>query len=331
MPKPLSPPRRSSATIDLTDIDGDDYDAPEVGRVHRHDPGTQVILCGLKAKPELNGEHCEVVAWLPNKGRYKVQRSRVSDDDILLKPVNLMLACAGSERTVHVIGGFTKSAHFTNLPELQEWACANKARHREEGISYIFEEGTSHMSRKVVLHTGHEVKKTMQVGSLRRTGHIVHDEVTFWRDIAAANADLPVKKRRRTSAANVTPKRRRSSATSTQTGRSSGGGASGGANRSSGGGGASGGANRSSGGGGASGGDSRTVTDAQRIESLIECWKIKGDLLCAGCHVGSKRPIVGLYGMFVACTEYKGRMKCTHKMSKSDLSAEELDAWCNPC
>ena len=127
------------------------------------------------------------------------------------------------------------------------------------------------------------------------------------------------------------PKRRRSSATSTQTGRSSGGGASGGANRSSGGGGASGGANRSSGGGGASGGDSRTVTDAQRIESLIECWKIKGDLLCAGCHVGSKRPIVGLYGMFVACTEYKGRMKCTHKMSKSDLSAEELDAWCNPC
>ena len=89
--------------------------------------------------------------------------------------------------------------------------------------------------------------------------------------------------------------------------------------------------NRSSGGGGASGGDSRTVTDAQRIESLIECWKIKGDLLCAGCHVGSKRPIVGLYGMFVACTEYKGRMKCTHKMSKSDLSAEELDAWCNPC
>jgi len=330
-PNPPPPPRRSSTTQDgeiINLIDSDDDDgaaAADDADERRHESGTRVTLCGLKKRPELNGELCEVLSWQRELARYRVRLLPANVDEEAprydIKPENLLLAGAGSGRTVHVIGGFFRSKHFANLTDLQTWADAQQARHRVEGVRFRFEEGNPRVSSKEVLHTGHGVKTTLQVESLRRNGHGIFDEVVFWRDVAIADETPPVKavearrKRGRISAAadEVTPKRRRSSATSTQTARSTGGGASGGGNRSS-----------------VGGSSSHTITDAMRVASLTKYWRNKKESLCAGCHIGVKRPIVGPWGLFVGCSLFQGHAGCKHRVTYNELNEEELDAWHHP-
>ena len=48
--------------------------------------GDDVALCGLQAKPELNGQCGKIVAYLTEKERYSVQ---LADKEINVKPANL--------------------------------------------------------------------------------------------------------------------------------------------------------------------------------------------------------------------------------------------------
>ncbi|ACO61018.1 predicted protein [Micromonas commoda] len=329
-PNPPSPPRRSSATQDDDTIvilgsDDDDDAATDAAAAadaaaddnnddRRHEAGTQVTVCGLKKRPALNGKHCEVVAWRGDSARYRVRLLPANVEEEApcydIKPENIMLAGPLSHRSIHTIGGFSKSLHFQDVAELEEWAVQFNARHRVEGARFSFEHGPPIMSTKLVLHTGDTIKPTRQVRDLQRNGHCIVTEVAFWREVAIADETPPVRKRGRTSAAadEATPKRRRSSATSTQTARSTGGGASGGGNHSS-----------------AGGSSSRTSEKQRGIAALNALWKRRGDELCGGCLVGTKRAIVGRFGLFIGCSHYQRRpTPCCHT---ADVEDEELEVW----
>ena len=51
------------------------------------EPGAEVTVSGLKARPELNGVAGKIVVWYPDRGRYAV---KVGDaEEVALKPINL--------------------------------------------------------------------------------------------------------------------------------------------------------------------------------------------------------------------------------------------------
>ena len=67
--------------------------APVVGSAARFALGSSVVVVGLKAKPQLNGQAASVLGWDETKGRYNIALS--GGGVLALKPANLMQAGGG--------------------------------------------------------------------------------------------------------------------------------------------------------------------------------------------------------------------------------------------
>ena len=57
---------------------------------------TEPQICGIQARPELNGRRGNVIEWQAETGRFKVEIEGETDEYFALRPANIRMAGRGT-------------------------------------------------------------------------------------------------------------------------------------------------------------------------------------------------------------------------------------------